>query len=494
MKMHRPVLRRAVGLLAGSGLLLILSFCLVFAQSARERRFAARVSQDQLQRVVRQLVQCGNRLGGTPSGDRSAAYVQRALRSFGVKTIVEDDDDQPVYTIDNWSLTIQEPRRLRGLIQHAALAGFSPSAPARSASVVYLPSADDIGSVRVDSQAVLYDGEVTESICADLAKEGAVAILAYRTLPSVAYVQGAMITMLPGKTDNPLPVYDLSNTAGERIRSELEGHAAIRVRFSARTHIRTGRPRTVIATIPGSSGKQLIICAHGDADSGGPGADDNASGVSAVLELARTLGGMVGRHELPRPTVTVRFIVWGSEIHSTRSYIRRHAAEMDSVIGVINFDEVGYGKTRNCLYAEGNDDSANKDLLTTFQRVFETYAGKPGYWKEATTNPSQGGTDSYIFQPREMRRLGVHAEAMPAVTVFTDAWNTVRSMPQTRGWRSPVWHGHPDSVAIDYSPYYHSTLDIPRLTTDKEPFNMVWAVKAAGCVLLRTAWNDPAAQ
>ncbi len=491
MKMHCRSIRPVLSALGGAFLLAFLTAAPVHPQSNRERRFAARVSPDQLQRVVRQLVHFGNRLGGTGSGDRSAASVQRALRSFGLKTTVEEDDALPVYTIDDWSLTVQEPRRLRGLIQYAALAGFSPTTPVHSARLVLLPSADDVGSVRVDSQAVLFDGEVTESLCSDLANAGARALVAYRTLPSAAYTQGAMITMLPARTDNPLPVFDISNTAGERLRKELGAHTPVRIRFSAHTRFATGRPRTVIGTVRGTSGREMIVCAHGDAESGGPGADDNASGVAAVLELARTLGGMVNRRELPRPAVTIRFVVWGSEIHSTRSYIRRHADEMDSLVGVINFDEVGYGKTRNCLYAEGNDVEVNRDLLTTFQQVFEAYAGKPGFWKEATTNPSQGGTDSYVFQGREMRRLGVHAEEMPSITVFTDAWNTVRSLPQTRGWRSPVWHGHPDSVAIDYSPYYHSTLDIPRLTTDKEPSNMLWAVKATGCVLLRTAWAAP---
>jgi hypothetical protein len=31
-------------------------------------------------------------------------------------------------------------------------------------------------------------------------------------------------------------------------------------------------------------------------------------------------------------------------------------------------------------------------------------------------------------------------------------------------------------------------MDLPSLTTDKEPFNMVWGVKAVGIALLRLAW------
>jgi hypothetical protein len=43
-------------------------------------------------------------------------------------------------------------------------------------------------------------------------------------------------------------------------------------------------------------------------------------------------------------------------------------------------------------------------------------------------------------------------------------------------------------VYVDYSPYYHSSLDVPERTTEKEPFNMVVAAKAVGIALLRLAW------
>jgi len=62
-------------------------------------------------------------------------------------------------------------------------------------------------------------------------------------------------------------------------------------------------------------------------------------------------------------------------------------------------------------------------------------------------------------------------------------------MEQTRGWSSKAWKGHPDSVTIDYSPYYHSSLDIPVLTTDKEPAKMIWGAKSVGIALIRLLWQ-----
>ncbi|MDO8964806.1 MAG: M28 family metallopeptidase [Coriobacteriia bacterium] len=47
--------------------------------------------------------------------------------------------------------------------------------------------------------------------------------------------------------------------------------------------------RNVLAAKPGRSSKRIVIGAHIDTKAGSPGANDNASGVGAVIELARVL-------------------------------------------------------------------------------------------------------------------------------------------------------------------------------------------------------------
>ena len=65
----------------------------------------------------------------------------------------------------------------------------------------------------------------------------------------------------------------------------------------------------------------LLFCAHGDSDSGGPGADDNGSGDAVVLELAAGFAKLAEEKGLDLP-FTLRFLVWGSEIHSSGAYVR----------------------------------------------------------------------------------------------------------------------------------------------------------------------------
>jgi Zn-dependent M28 family amino/carboxypeptidase len=68
------------------------------------------------------------------------------------------------------------------------------------------------------------------------------------------------------------------------------------------------RVRNIVAVLPGRSVPEEIVLvgAHYDTVSGSPGANDNGSGVAALLELARLLAG----RELPR---TVRFVAFVNE-------------------------------------------------------------------------------------------------------------------------------------------------------------------------------------
>ncbi|HSK08040.1 MAG TPA: M20/M25/M40 family metallo-hydrolase [Vicinamibacterales bacterium] len=102
----------------------------------------------------------------------------------------------------------------------------------------------------------------------------------------------------------------------------------------------------VIATIPGtiSPGEVVIVGAHYDSWSResprifAPGADDNASGTAAVMEIARVLAGQ-------EFDFTVRLIAFGAEeygLHGSRFHARDAVSRGERIIAVLNLDMVGY--------------------------------------------------------------------------------------------------------------------------------------------------------
>ncbi len=459
-----------------------------WGQSPTETRYAGTVSQLRLQQSVHDLVGFAPRMGGTPRGDECAKYLLKTFRSYGIPAELVADPELLAFTNEQWSISVEEPSSLRTSIKNEWLAGFSPSVNPQKARVVYAPAENKPQANEFSDLIVLTERGVNSTFYQEIIRAGAVCILSYAPAIEGMYVDCALITNLRSSAENPIPLFNLSYNSGSRLKAALQQGTEVVISFSTKTVIAKGRPKTVVATLRGESDDYYIVCAHGDSDSGGPGADDNASGVAGVLELARTLNGLVLSHAIPQPKKTIRFIAWGNEYFSTQDYVKQHGEELGKILGVMNFDEIGTGAERNCLYIESNDVPHNRSFIKTLNDVAEQYVGKEGFWEEATTNPSQGGTDSYVFLPDYLKRLKLADVRIPSVTIYTAAWDSKNTIAQTAGWHSSAWKGNSDSVTIDYSRYYHSSLDTPELTTDKEPFNMVWAVKEVGIALLRFAW------
>lgn len=137
-----------------------------------------------------------------------------------------------------------------------------------------------------------------------------------------------------------------------------------RVRLAATVDLRRARSQNVIAELPGTdlSLPAVVVTAHHDTQAGNPGADDNGSGVMALLELARVLA------PAPRQR-TVRFISFGAEEQlsvGATAYLRRHAAEVPRDSGlVINFDSVSSPLGHFEMWWVGEDA-----LARTAQRAF----------------------------------------------------------------------------------------------------------------------------
>ncbi len=111
--------------------------------------------------------------------------------------------------------------------------------------------------------------------------------------------------------------------------------------------------KNVIGTIVGKRNPNdvVVVCAHMDSKSSkrlvyAPGADDNASGCAAVLELARILS----THSFNR---TIRFIIFSREEsgqNGSRAYLKQIDKNSEKIIAGINLDMVAYGKDTDSLH------------------------------------------------------------------------------------------------------------------------------------------------
>lgn len=447
------------------------------------------VSDVRLRETVRALVALGPRMGGTQSGRDAADHVAARFRELGLSPRAFDDPPIPAFDVDDWVVRVQEdplpsawPYTFASAIQ-----------PARTAPLAVLPTAgtlrpDELGGrvVYLDRWSSARYGELLGmsprpiAVLTRGADDGQrdPDVAAIDVVPVLSKADGGGPTV---GTASPIPVFGIGARDGERVLAAIKAGQAATVGLTSR--VQRGAPRTVVATLPGRSETYYLITAHADSDAGGPGADDNASGVAVVLELARVLKAAADAgYRLP---FALRFVTWGAEYESARAYIAREGARLEGCLGVINIDQAGIGAEREAVYAEGNDVPWNEPLLRIMEAIGRARTGTSGLWPEFVTTPTQGGTDAYAFLPRRYQGNDWTSREVPAVTVYTAAWDRPRVVQQTPGWSTNS--GNDATVVVDYSRVYHSSGDTPENTTEREPQNMRRVVQLIALTLERLA-------
>src|SRR5581483_10648947 len=131
-----------------------------------------------------------------------------------------------------------------------------------------------------------------------------------------------------------------------------------RVRRDTLTEAVPGRGRVrfvnLLATRPGRSLKTILVTAHRDDDGTGAGANDNASGTAALLELARAYAPAAGTSQVPLP-YTLAFLSTDGAVDGGvgAAAFAAHAPEMSNVIAVLNLDAIA-GRGRHRLVLTGD--------------------------------------------------------------------------------------------------------------------------------------------
>lgn len=199
------------------------------------------------------------------------------------------------------------------------------------------------------------------------------------------------------------------------------------------------------STVPGDAraGEIVVVGAHYDSILGGPGADDNASGVAAVVALARRFAG-------EKPARTIRFVAFvneesphfWSESMGSLVYAKACKARGDAIVAMLSLETIGYFDER-----EGS------------QRY--PFVVRPFYPDRGDFIGVVGNLDS-----RALTRDVVRAfrEAVP----FPSEGAALPSFVQGVGWSDQwaFWQvGYPAVMVTDTAPFrnphYHRKTDLP---------------------------------
>jgi cyclophilin family peptidyl-prolyl cis-trans isomerase/Zn-dependent M28 family amino/carboxypeptidase len=129
--------------------------------------------------------------------------------------------------------------------------------------------------------------------------------------------------------------------AAARLRQAIASASADRppnVRVTIASTFSNGPNRMVVAEIPGrsASSERVVVTAHVQE----PGANDNASGVATLTELARAMGTAIRERAIPPPERTITFL-WLEEISGSHQWLTTHADQAKSVRYMFSMDMTG---------------------------------------------------------------------------------------------------------------------------------------------------------
>jgi hypothetical protein len=196
--------------------------------------------------------------------------------------------------------------------------------------------------------------------------------------------------------------------------------------------------------IPGSRPEIVLIGAHYDSVFGSPGANDNGSGVAAMLALARRFAGRKPRH-------TLRFVAFVNEeppnflSNSMGSFVYadRCKARGDQISAMISLETIGYFS-----------DAPHSQFYPG--PGFGLFYPKVGNFIGFVSNvQSRALLRRVIGLFRKHAKIPSEGAALPAFipgVSWSDQWSF---------WR----HGYPGIMVTDTAPfrypYYHSASDTP---------------------------------
>lgn len=222
-----------------------------------------------------------------------------------------------------------------------AINSFSTPTGGVEAEVVFVGDGrqNEFDRIDVSGKIVFGEANLRTLFREAVQKRGAIGVLSYR-MPSYTQPEinrhSIQFSSIPYDQDHRAWGLLLSYDASSMLKDALK-NGPIRLHVSVESRIYPSVERTLVADAKGSTHPQerFVFSAHVQE----PGANDNASGVAAQLEMARVVAKFIQSSELSLER-TVTFI-WGQEIRSTHRYIDQDDVRADNIKWGLSLDMVG---------------------------------------------------------------------------------------------------------------------------------------------------------
>lgn len=374
----------------------------------------------------------GIRASGTPGYNQSAEYIAGQLQAAGYTVTIQPFAFLAFVNLSP-SVLAQVSPAPAGPIVHAIMSYSGTGDVTASVSpVINLGcNAADFAGFPVGNIALIMRGECFFAVKAINAfNAGASGVVIYNNIP------GGLNASLGGEFDLDISVVSVSQSIGQ----QLAATAGLVLQLKTETLRGIAGTANIFAeTNDGDPNNVVMVGAHLDGVSTGPGINDNGSASAAILETALQMARV-------KPRNKVRFAWWAAEevglLGSTNYVNSLSTTELNKIALYLNFDMIG---SPNHVFFVYDGDASDRGGANPYppgsgaiEQVFESfYTGRGQPYQGVDIN---GASDHTPF---------INA-GIPSGGLFTGATG-IKSDEQ-----AAIWGG---AAGNQFDPCYHLSCD-----------------------------------
>lgn len=200
----------------------------------------------------------------------------------------------------------------------------------------------------------------------------------------------------------------ISLKQARQFQARLAAGKPVRLQAIVRAERHPAEYEIATATIPGSdpqlAQQEIAFSCH--LDHPRPGANDNASGCAAILEVARTYAKLIDEGRLPRPLRTLRFI-WPPEIEGTIILLNARPEIAGRIVAVVHMDMVGGNAQTKSVFHITRSPASLPNFVNDVGEAFTQFVNEQSYAYAATGSAryplvaAGGGREALLAQAQE---------------------------------------------------------------------------------------------
>jgi aminopeptidase YwaD len=402
-----------------------------------------------------------HRVQASSGFSQAAQYIAAKAKEYGLDQVQIErfpaDGEKTYYTLKSapgweaergeiWETQPNKTKLADWDEMRVALADYSQNADV-TATLVDVgtgTSAKDYDGKDVKGQIVLAGGGVAAVHKMACDERGAAGVLSYQanqvTAWSGDYADNVRWGHLSPYNPNNKFAFMISLRKAREYQARLASGEQIAIRAIVKAAMKPSNYEVVSGIIPGTDAadEEIVYSCHLCHQK--PGANDNASGAAAILEVARTLNALIRRGEIDPPRRTIRFI-WPPEISGTVAYFAQHPEIVRRMKAVVHCDMVGgnFAITKSVLHVT-HAPASLPSCVDTVGDVFGEYAiagsakaASGAGFEDALISPEgvkdalvaditsfEMGSDHDVYQEGSFRIPAIYLRDWPDVFIHTN--------------------------------------------------------------------------